>query len=152
MAASVILTADKLIDEWIFKDGQTLDIEDIEPFLVTKDNVSVNTKALEYIYDCVAMNMNRFTPESEYVSEIWGTTDDKYIYIIKTQFDKLMQAEGYNSTAFLSWAKRKGLIVTEKSRTTKKKRILHNPCNCVCLIKPEDNTLLDEVDEDSLPF
>ncbi|WP_405353943.1 DUF927 domain-containing protein [Ruminococcus sp.] len=30
MAASIILTADKLIDEWIFKDGQTLNIEDID--------------------------------------------------------------------------------------------------------------------------
>lgn len=152
MAASVILTADKLIEEWIFKDGQTLDIEDIEPFLITKDNVSLNTRALEYIYDCVAMNMNKFTPESEFVSEIWGTTDDKYIYIIKTQFDKLMQAEGFNSTAFLSWAKRKGLLITEKNKNTKKKRILHNPCNCVCLKKPDDTTALDIIDEDLLPF
>ena len=153
MAASVILTADKLIDEWIFKDGQTLDVEDIEPYLITKDNVSINMRALEYIYDSVSINMNKFNPNDEHLGEIWGVIDDKYIYVIKTQFDKMMQAEGFNTTAFLSWAKRKGIIITEKNKNTKNKRILHTPCRCVCLVKPpEDNGPMELVDEDSLPF
>lgn len=46
LAASIILTADQLIDEWIFKDGQKLKLTDIEPFLSTKKDVSANERAL----------------------------------------------------------------------------------------------------------
>ena len=140
MAASVILAADKLMDEWIFRDGCTLDAADIVPFLSTKKQVSANERALEYLYDCVSINQNRFLVNSfgEYPGEVWGCMDEKYIYIIKAQFDKLMLAEGYNPAAFLSWAKRQGLIEAEQTKNTKNKRVAGSQCRCVWLKQMQD--------------
>lgn len=150
MAASVILAADKLTDEWIFHDGNTLSVKDIEPFLSTKRDVSVNERALEFLYEYISINQHRFRND-EY-SEVWGAMDDAYTYIIKAQFDKIMKEEGYNPTAFLSWAKQRDYITCAQNRTTKSKRIQQKTCHCVWLknvINMEDMT--DEQRE-SFPF
>lgn len=148
LAASIILTADQLIDEWIFKDGQKLKLTDIEPFLSTKKDVSANERALAFLYDFVAINTSKFiTSETLYAAvhnekmpEIWGVMDGEYTYIIKSQFDKIMQNEGYNATAFLSWAKQNDIITCEKNKTTKLKRILGRVTRCVFL----KNAKMDE--------
>ncbi|MCE2604284.1 hypothetical protein LH384_34910, partial [Pseudomonas aeruginosa] len=49
LAASLILTADALIDNWIFKDGHGLAIKEVAQFLSTHDEVSVNLKAYEWL-------------------------------------------------------------------------------------------------------
>ena len=142
MAASVILTADYLINEWIFKDNQVLHISDIVPFLTTKNQVSANERAYEFIFDFIAINKNKFQSNSygEYAGEIWGCIEFDYVYIVKSQFDKLMQNEGYNSTAFLSWAKSRNIIQCKKGRNTMIKRIDGNGCNCVCIkIRTDDS-------------
>lgn len=151
IAASLILTADKLIDEWIFKDGKTLEISDIEQYLSTKAEVSQNERALEWLYDFVAQNNARFSTNSygEYTGEVWGSVDSDYIYFIKTAFDRVMRDNGFNSTSFLSWAKRKGITICESGRTTKKKRIRGIPSsvNCVWVKTPENNELPEWVQE-----
>lgn len=148
LAASIILTADQLIDEWIFKDGQKLKLTDIEPFLSTKKDVSANERALAFLYDFVAINTSKFLAsetlysvvQNEKLPEIWGVMDGEYTYIIKSQFDKIMQNEGYNATAFLSWAKQNDIITCEKNKTTKLKRILGRVTRCVFL----KNAKMDE--------
>lgn len=155
LSASIILTADALAEEWIFKDGQTLSIDDITPFLSTKKEVSVNDRALDFLYDFISVNQNKFMTAhtlTEDMGEIWGVIDDKHSYIIKSQFDKIMSSEGYNSTAFLSWAKRKGIIEGSGGKNTKAKRIGGNVSRCVC-IKNLDNIEFSEIDNDKdLPW
>lgn len=161
-AASLILTADKLIEEWIFKDGQTLKIKDIEQYLSTKDDVSLNGRALEWIYDFVAQNSAKFSTNSygDYAGEVWGCVDLDCIYFIKSAFDKVMRENGYNPASFLSWAKRKGFILCSNGHLTKLKRIrgLNVASRCVCLIarKEDGDDGLPETVEDlsdlDLPF
>ena len=50
-SAALVLTADKLIDEWIFQDGKRLDIDDLAAFLKPKDTVDQNARALEFVRD-----------------------------------------------------------------------------------------------------
>lgn len=135
MAASIILAADKLIDEWIFMDGQTLCFDDIVPFLSTKKQVSPNERALEFLYDYISINQNRFDVNKygDYQGEIWGMYDDRFTYIIQTQFSRIMREEGYNPTAFLSWAKRNGIIVCDRERYAKNKKISGKTCRCIWL-------------------
>lgn len=161
-AASLILTADKLIEEWIFKDGQTLKIKDIEQYLSTKDDVSLNGRALEWIYDFVAQNSAKFSPNSygDYAGEVWGCVDLDCIYFIKSAFDKVMRENGYNPASFLSWAKRKGFILCSDGHLTKLKRIrgLNVASRCVCIVarKEDGDDGLPETVEDlsdlDLPF
>jgi len=148
MAASVILTADYLINEWIFQDDQLLKISDIAPYLTTKSQVSAGERAYEFLFDFVAINKKKFSSNVNgvYDSEVWGSTDSYYIYFIKTQFDKIMQEAGYNSMTFLSWAKPRGIIKTLKNRNTILKRINGDSINCVC-IKIKNNVEDCEDDE-----
>lgn len=167
MAASVVLAADKLINEWIFMDGQTLNTDDILPFLATKKQVSANERAFEYIVDFLAINRGKFQKNSfgDYDGDIWGelvnnqqysNDSGNFAYIIKSQFDKLMKNEGYNPIAFLSWAKQKGILRYKQGRNTVMKRIAGNLCNCICIKLDSDlpdseypsESELDTFDED----
>jgi hypothetical protein len=49
-----------------------------------------------------------------------------------------MKNNGFNSTAFLAWAKRLDLITTAKDKRTKVARIAGAVTNCVCIKKPKE--------------
>lgn len=154
MAASIIMTADKLIDEWIFKDGKTLEISDIEQYLTSKEAVSINERAYEWIIDFTASNPNKFKANEfgDYQGEVWGAIENDLIYFNKTVFDQKMREAGFNATSFLSWAKRKGYIEFSDNRTTKRKRLkgLDRPIWCVCIKSDVSNAPVEDLYLDSL--
>lgn len=152
MAASIILTADALANEWIFKSRTVLQKNDIKPHLSTKRSVSVNIRALEFLYDYVSINIAKFSTDKDYTGEVWGVTDDECIYIIKAQFDKILESEGYSPTAFLSWAKSNGVIDTEYGRTTSRKSIKGEQSRCVCIYKDKFDMAISKPENDGLPF
>jgi len=141
-SASIILTADSLINQWIFQDDILLTVDDLLPYLYTKDDVSANKNAYEWIKDMVVSNINKFMPNDfgDFTKECWGKIEDypdegiQKIFIIKGVFDKLIKESGYNSQSFLSWAKLKGVIETDENRITKKKKIQSIATNCVCIL------------------
>ena len=156
-SASLILTADTLIEEWIFKDGIRLTIDDMLPLLSTKNEVDQNKRALEFIYDYVGINANKFTTNNfgEYDGEIYGKIDDNYIYIINTQFSKLMKDNGYNAKAFLSWASGKGILRQQNGKNTVTTRIQKMLCRCIAvkILKEDVNeSNLFEDEDDDLPY
>jgi uncharacterized protein (DUF927 family) len=155
MAASLLLTADFFISKWIFNDDIYMTVGDIEPYLLTKQAVSVNERAYDFLIDYVNIHRVNFdsNADCEHFGEVWGLFGEGEVYIIKTMFDKIMQQEGYNSTAFLSWAKETAKIKVPSSackkgnkRSTVYKRFSSttNPINCVCLKLP----LFDDNSED----
>lgn len=141
-SASLILTADSLINQWIFNDDVLLTVDDLFPYLYTKDDVSANKNAYEWIKDMVASNINNFKTNDfgDYPKECWGTIETygnemtQKIFIIKSVFDKQLKENGFNSQSFLSWAKQKNLIETDGERFTKKKKIQSIATNCVCIL------------------
>ena len=140
-SASAILTADYIATELFFKDGNNLTVSDMLQFMTTKADVDVNARAYEYICEFAIRNSWKFTPNGfgEYVGEVWGKYDKEHIYFIKSVFDQAMKDAGFNSTAFLSWAKRRGLLECDKDgRRTKKAKIDEKITNCVCLKKPKN--------------
>lgn len=144
-SAALILTADQLIEEWIFQDGVRLAPADVTRYLVSKETVNQNGRALEYLYDFVNMNQNKFDPDiQDYSGEIWGDMDGQYIYIIKSKFDQILADEGYNSAAFIGWAKNNGTIsCAPDGKNTKTKRIRGKVCRCVWV-----KNLMSEFDAD----
>lgn len=139
-SASLILTADSLINQWIFNDDVLLTVDDLFPYLYMKDDVSANKNAYEWIKDMVASNINNFKTNDfgDYPKECWGTIETygnemtQKIFIIKSVFDKQLKENGFNSQSFLSWAKQKNLIETDGERFTKK--IQSIATNCVCIL------------------
>ena len=136
-SASAILAADHIATELIFKDGNNLTVEDLEKIMTKKKEVNVNNRALEFVYELVERNPNKFKPNEygDYQGEVWGKIDDDFIFIIKSVFDREMVNAGFNSTAFLSWAKRNDIIITDNGKRTKKARITGSATNCVCIRK-----------------
>lgn len=136
-SASAILAADHIATELIFKDGNNLTVADLEKIMTKKKEVNVNNRALEFVYELVERNPNRFKANEfgDYQGEVWGKSEENCIYIIKSVFDREMGNGGFNSTAFLAWAKRNDIIITDNGKRTKKARITGNSTNCVCIRK-----------------
>ena len=151
-SASLILAADRLSEEWIFQDGVLLQPEDIRPYLVSKETVNQNARALQYLYDFININQGRFSMDADRQGEVWGDLDDDYAYIIRSKFDQILQDEGYNASAFLGWAKNTGNIVCGKDgRPTVVKKLNGRACRYVCLKLQENEQNLDEYDDCLLP-
>ena len=134
-SASAILAADHIATELIFKDGNNLTVSDLEKIMTNKKDVNVNCRALEFVYELVERNPNRFRANEfgDYQGEVWGKIEENCIYIIKSVFDREMGNGGFNSTAFLAWAKRNDIIITDNGKRTKKARITGSATNCVCI-------------------
>ena len=151
-SAALILAADRLTEEWIFQDGVLLHPEDIRPYLVSKETVNQNARALQYLYDFININQGRFTPDADRQGEVWGDLDDDYAYIIRSKFDQILADEGYNASAFLGWAKNRGYIQCGKDgKPTVVKRINGRPCRLVCLKIYENSNDFEDYDGNLLP-
>lgn len=142
-SAALILAADRLSEEWIFQDGVLLQPDDIRPYLVSKETVNQNARALQYLYDFININQSRFSPGADaHQGEVWGDLDDDYAYIIRSKFDQILQDEGYNASAFFGWAKNNNLILPGKDgKMTRTKRINGRVSRCIWL--KMDNYLND---------
>ena len=132
---SVILAADLAVSGLFFQDGNQLTIEDVCSIMTRKKDVDANVRALRWIQEFVAINANKFGPNEwgDYKAEVWGRKDDDHYYIIKSVFDREMQAAGYNSKSFLSWAKRENIIQTDKNRRTKNAMVNGTVVPTICL-------------------
>lgn len=153
-SASAILAADAIATELIFKDGNNLTVADLEKIMTKKAEVNVNQRALEFVYELAERNPNRFKANEfgDYQGEVWGKKEDDCIYFIKSVFDREMANGGFNSTAFLAWAKRMGYIDTDKNKRTKKAWILGGSVNTVCVKKEKQPAEVTTIYDDELPL
>ena len=158
LSLSIILTADKLATDYLFKDGQYISLEEAREVLVDRDELSDNERCYQYVLDKVAMNPARFDGKVENV-EKWGTIENGYAIIYATAFTALCKEGGFSRTSFLSWANRKGIIQVEGSgkRMDKVKSFNGNKIRCIFL-KLNDNTdrngfvKIEDDGQERLPF
>ena len=144
-SAALILAADALAEEWIFQDGVLLQPDDIRPYLVSKETVNQNARALQYLYDFINI-------KQAHQGEVWGDLDDNYAYIIRSKFDQIQSDEGYNASAFLGWAKKSGNIKCGKDgKPTVVRKLNGRSCRFVCLKLQEIDNFLNENDDFLLP-
>lgn len=155
-SASAILAADKIATELIFHDDNALTVEDMAAIMTKRDEVNVNRRALEYIYELVARNPMHFTANEygDYKAEVWGKIDTGCIYFVKSVFDREMTQQGFNSTSFLAWANRQDILITDNGRRTKNARIAGSVLNTICLKsgKSGQEVPTDDGDIDDLPL
>lgn len=143
LAASLILTADFLINEYIFHDGQCLSVDDLQQFLSDKDEVSQEKRAHEWLLGWIVQNRNKFlSKDNMHVMECYGRIDDDSVSIIRNVFNQACVENGYNPTSFATWMRDHGLTETENNekRLDKLRRINGSPCRCIVL-KAEEESL-----------
>ena len=140
MAGAVLLAADKLADEWIFKDGRQLKYDEISEYLHTKSEVDINERAYDYICETVAANAQKFGGDAV---ESWGRFSGDQVQIIRSIFEKICEEGGYSSRAVLSWLMRKKLLEPSfkkdgKMMPTKVVKMENSSVRCVIITLPED--------------
>ena len=157
LSLSIVLTADKIATDYIFKDGEYIDIEEAKQVLIDKNELSDNERCYRFILDKVAMNPARFDPDNE-TTEKWGIIEDGYAVIISTVMSDLCKQSGFSRVSFLKWASDKKLISSNEGRTDSLKRFNRTPVRCIKLKLSDNNSLSDEFEQidllnkDNLPF
>lgn len=157
LSLSIVLTADKIATDYIFKDGEYIDIEEAKQVLIDKNELSDNERCYRFILDRVVANMGRFDPRNENIEQ-WGVIEDNYVLMISTALSRLCKEEGFSRLSFLKWASDKGLIQGKNGRYdfTKKTNGI-----CVKYVKIkilDDNEFLNDfIDaseeyKDNIPF
>ncbi len=157
LSLSVILTADKIATDYLFKDGRYIDIQEAKQVLIDRDELSDNERCYQFVMDKVAMNPARFSGDNENVEQ-WGMIKDGYVNFYVTAFNNLCKDSGFSRASFLSWANRRGMLETDAGRQDKLKSIKGKKVRCIVL-KLNDGTDKDgfmKIDEGDgqmeLPF
>ena len=154
-SASAILTADHIVTELIFRDKMALTVDDMLDILPLRESVDMNARAYEWLMDYIAMQHIHFNEESKV--EFWGEINGDEVWFIRSVFNREMKSHGQDSKAFLSWAKRKGLIECEKNHLDKKKRFSGTSPGTRCVVLKVQNSHENEENTDvnspeMLPF
>lgn len=136
ISLSIVLTADKIATDYIFKDGQYISIDDARKVLIDRNDVSDNERCYHFIQDKVAMNGQRFDAVTS--CEKWGIIENGYAIFYSSAFDQICKDGGFSKKSFLSWADKKALIQTQAGRQTKVKKINGTSARCVWLKLDED--------------
>lgn len=141
MSLAVVLTADKIATEHIFKDKCYISLDEAKETLVDRNMLSDNERCYRYLLDKVAMNPTRFDISTGI--EKWGIISDGYAIFYSQAFEDLCQSGGFSKKSFLSWADRKDLLQTQNGQLTKVKKINGTSSRCVWL-KLDDGMEVDE--------
>lgn len=136
IALSILLAADKIATEYIFRDGQYILLSEAKKVLTDRDSVSDNERCYRYLQDKISMNPQRFDLDSS--MEKWGILEPDYAILYVQAFKELCKSGGFSDKSFLSWADGKGLLQTYGGRLTKIKRI--NGTNNRCVFLKRDDT------------
>lgn len=156
ISLSVILTADQIATDYLFRDGQYIPLEEARTVLMDKEELSENERAYEFIVSEVEININKFRPDpytGEYRGEVWGRIEDGYAVIQNNAFKRICEKGGFSRSAFLSWAARNDLIQTQGGKNFKNKKFYGKGIRCLWLKLPEEDGGFEEITEaDKLPF
>lgn len=159
IALSIVLTADKIITEYLFHDDEYIDLEEAKAVLVDHNELSEHERCYRYLLDKISMNNQRFDTETKV--EKWGMFDQvdgvDYAVIYVQAFKEICNSGGFSDKAFLSWADKNAVILTSNGRFNRLKKINGKPIRCVFLklneFEDEDGFIPEEVyEQEELPF
>lgn len=157
ISLSIILTADKITTDTLFKDGQYISIDEAKKVLIDRNELSDNERCYRYIMDKVAMNGMRFDDDTN--CEKWGIIKDGYAVFYTQSLDELCKIGGFSKKAFLSWANKKNLLSHSNGANTKPTRINGTVCKCVWLkieevseVETDENGWIKVDEQMKLPF
>lgn len=131
MSMSVLLLADKIATDNIFFDGEYICLEEAKNALMSREEVSEHERCYRYLLDKINMNGQRFDVSVN--TEQWGIISDGYAIMLPQAVKELCQQGDFSYKAFLNWADRQGLLLTDGKNQTKLKRLGKRPVRCVWL-------------------
>ena len=158
---AILLTADKIATDVLFKDNYYLTVKDFEDKTVKKSQVVVEERAYEVVKDWIVSEKRHFLMQDEdgvdiyeIKVEIYGKEMQyNYIAIIPSVLKRVLEENGYDFNEVLKAWNRKDYIKHEASRNTLLVRINKARTRCVVLdMKKDSETEITSAEEILLPF
>lgn len=154
ISLSVVLTADALIEKYIFKDGIRISIDEAKNVLTSREEVSENERCYQFLLSKIAMNGNRFNEECKV--ERWGVIDGDSAYIFPPVLAEICRDGGYNRESFVSWAvKHERIRQDNRGKSSVQKKIDGRNARVYCVdisFIDEDENGFMQVDYGEIPF
>ena len=155
ISLSIVLTADKIATDYIFKDKAYISIDDAKNVLVDKNEISDNERCYQYLLDKIAMNEQRFDAATN--CEKWGVLERDYAVMYNQAFDDLCTSGRFSKKSFLTWASKNGIVqIDSRGNPTKLKKIGGKANRCVFLkLNPDEDSegfVPVECEQEELPF
>lgn len=155
LSASILLAADALADIAVFKDGKSLTVRDIKPYLITQDQADINRRCYEFFIGWLSNNQSHYSDNAnDNKGQQWGVIEyDKKLkcriaYTTKNAFEKVLRDEGYPASSFYGWAKRKKLLKTRRADANDiSKKIGELTSWCIAVVLPENKSEQEEQSE-----
>lgn len=141
---ALILTADKLLTDYILKDGVYLDFDFCYSLIRSNKAMSDNERAYEFIINEVAINRNNFRDDDIQPVQRWGYIQDGYYLINPNVFNNIAERGNFNKKMFIEWACRNGISEVNKGRLDKR---VYGKGNFIFVKIPEE-----EPEEPEEPF
>ena len=157
---AILLTADKILVDIIFKDEFYLQPQDFEDKTVSKKQVAIEKRAYEVVKDWITSEKRHFLMQeqdeidnTDLKVEVYGK-ETKYdcIAIIPSVLKRVLEDNGYDMKEVLNAWKRKDYIKCEKGRNTLSVRINNEKVKCIVLDMTKDIDGTELTEEDILPF
>lgn len=119
---AVLLLADDLARECIFKDEEPINTRDVVNFMFTKKEIDISERAWEFVQNEFAVNENNF---KEYANEKWGKIVDNgfAICINKNILEKILRNNGFNPRKMYKDWSNKGYLVKKGDRYSQKNNV-----------------------------
>lgn len=155
LSASLILTADYIATTYIFKDGNELKVDDIEPYLSDNAAADKNLRAFDWLFGWISENASHFITDSTVIDDVRFSIYGKRMVepgvgnrtaIIRSVFNDACEENGYDPTAFARWLKDTGNSECAKTRLDKTVRVGDTITHCILLRTPSEY-LFEDVDE-----
>lgn len=138
ISLSIILTADKIATDYLFKDRQYISLDEAKKVLIDRNELSDNERCYQFIMDKVAMNSSRFDMTERI--EKWGTIEDGYIIFYNQALEELCNGTGFSKKSFLSWAVKRGIVLPDSAgKSSRQKKVNGKNMRCVYIKIPDGN-------------
>lgn len=149
---AVLLTADWLSEQELFKDGVRLDFDYCIRSIKSKKQVSEMERAYKHFVDAYHINRTKFDALADF-GENWGRKiSDFYVAVIPAALEKIATLYNFNSAQFISWCKDTGRLSHDKGRNQKFVNFGQDRTRCYVIRIDEDMSDMTYITGDTDPL
>lgn len=121
---ALILTADKILTDYIIKDGIYLDFDTCYNLIRSNKQMSDNDRAYEFIINEIGINKANFMPVEQRINDVeprqlWGYFNADFYMINPNIFSQIAEKGNFSKKMFIEWAVRNGISEVNKGRLDK---------------------------------
>lgn len=149
---AVLLTADWLSEQALFKDGVRLDFDYCLRSIKSKKQVSEMERAYKHFVDAYHINRNKFDALADF-GEVWGKKlSEYYVAVIPAALEKIASVYNFNASQFIAWCKETGRLEHDKDRNQKYVQFGQDRTRCYVIRIDEAMTDTTYITGDVDPF